>query len=528
MSSTINGQKASPDIRIPEIDKIETIEDVKNWFRQFRHEWESSHREMWRDSNNVYKVEIPAISEGVVPNFDIPLIEGLNFRISGTTGITWDSGTVTFGGVEYTVTGATVDPATSVYVDVSSLSSPVTLGTFNANEVITSNLWILSNRVGTTVYTVLQSPIIHGGLIQANTITADQIFSSYLVVGTNHTGSVSGNLSGTIQGTASTTVVTGAGLGGTANQDNTSTILGGNHTGTVQGQTIITGGKINTNLVVADSIVAGTITTTELTITSLDGITQQAGTITAGFFGSTDNHLDINNSRLQMRNTGSEPYYVTLSTNGIIFSTGANGGGTVHSQYTKGIVNLRAVSTSTHTFMQFANFGGTVIGNVYQIDANNKTNLSDFFVDSTCVVDASTLSGSIDETAGGTGQTTYSTGDVLYSSSSNNLSKLGIGSNDEVLRSNGSIPVWEKTFATGTYTGNNGSNNQAIGFSSSVIMIKRTSGNVNFAIVDVSSAKTSSGTDVSAVNISGNNLVINTSNGAINATGDTYRWFAWR
>jgi hypothetical protein len=42
-------------------------------------------------------------------------------------------------------------------------------------------------------------------------------------------------------------------------------------------------------------------------------------------------------------------------------------------------------------------------------------------------------------TAGGTGQTSYTTGDLLYASSSTALSKLGIGSNGQVLGVSGGV-----------------------------------------------------------------------------------------
>lgn len=46
------------------------------------------------------------------------------------------------------------------------------------------------------------------------------------------------------------------------------------------------------------------------------------------------------------------------------------------------------------------------------------------------------------EILGGTGQTTYNTGDIIYSDGYNSLSKLPIGSNNYVLTSNGSTPEW--------------------------------------------------------------------------------------
>lgn len=46
-------------------------------------------------------------------------------------------------------------------------------------------------------------------------------------------------------------------------------------------------------------------------------------------------------------------------------------------------------------------------------------------------------------TKGGTGLTTYATGDILYASGSNTLAKLSIGTNGKVLQVNGSgVPVW--------------------------------------------------------------------------------------
>lgn len=49
----------------------------------------------------------------------------------------------------------------------------------------------------------------------------------------------------------------------------------------------------------------------------------------------------------------------------------------------------------------------------------------------------------IAEGYGGTNQTTYATGDLLYSSASNTLSKLGIGSTNEVLTVSGGVPSWQ-------------------------------------------------------------------------------------
>ena len=55
----------------------------------------------------------------------------------------------------------------------------------------------------------------------------------------------------------------------------------------------------------------------------------------------------------------------------------------------------------------------------------------------------STWSGNaIATTAGGTGLSSYTTGDIIYSSSGNTLAKLGIGSTGQVLKVSGGVPAW--------------------------------------------------------------------------------------
>lgn len=53
-----------------------------------------------------------------------------------------------------------------------------------------------------------------------------------------------------------------------------------------------------------------------------------------------------------------------------------------------------------------------------------------------------TLSGTLDADNGGTGQSSYTTGDILYASSSSALSKLGIGSSGQGLIVSGGLPSW--------------------------------------------------------------------------------------
>lgn len=54
-------------------------------------------------------------------------------------------------------------------------------------------------------------------------------------------------------------------------------------------------------------------------------------------------------------------------------------------------------------------------------------------------------------TYGGTGLTSYTTGDLIYSSSGNTLSKLGIGTSGQFLKVIGGVPAWSDVVDGGTF-----------------------------------------------------------------------------
>lgn len=68
-------------------------------------------------------------------------------------------------------------------------------------------------------------------------------------------------------------------------------------------------------------------------------------------------------------------------------------------------------------------------------------------------------------TNGGTGQTSYNGGDLLYASSSTAIGKLGIGSNGQVLTSSGTAPQWTtaSTLSVGSATTSTTATNIASG-----------------------------------------------------------------
>ena len=73
----------------------------------------------------------------------------------------------------------------------------------------------------------------------------------------------------------------------------------------------------------------------------------------------------------------------------------------------------------------------------------------------TYYLDLTNSTGTLSTTKGGTGLSTYTTGDILYSSATNTLSRLSIGSNNQVLSISSGVPVWKSLVASdvGAITG---------------------------------------------------------------------------
>jgi hypothetical protein len=77
----------------------------------------------------------------------------------------------------------------------------------------------------------------------------------------------------------------------------------------------------------------------------------------------------------------------------------------------------------------------------------------------TSTTGAITLAGTLGATSGGTSFSTYATGDIIYASASNTLSKLTAGSNTQVLTLAGGVPTWANA-AAGGVTSVSGTANQ--------------------------------------------------------------------
>jgi hypothetical protein len=71
---------------------------------------------------------------------------------------------------------------------------------------------------------------------------------------------------------------------------------------------------------------------------------------------------------------------------------------------------------------------------------------------STATSGAVTLAGTVGAISGGTSQSTYTTGDTLYASAANTLSKLPIGTNGQQLTVTAGVPTWKPPYVRTSFT----------------------------------------------------------------------------
>ncbi len=144
---------------------------------------------------------------------------------------------------------------------------------------------------------------------------------------------------------------------------------------------------------------------------------------------------------------------------------------------------------SNITIIPQADAGGTVMsvsGTLNRITSTGGVNpvidISAAYVGQTSITTLGTITTgvwngtAIGPTFGGTGQTTYTTGDILYASAANTLSKLPVGSNTQILTLVAGIPAWAAPATSGTVTSVSGTLNR----------ITSTGGNT--PVIDISAA----------------------------------------
>ena len=178
------------------------------------------------------------------------------------------------------------------------------------------------------------------------------------------------------------------------------------------------------NLNVATAGTADVLTTARtINTVSFDGsanivVTAAAGTLTGATLNATV--------------TGSSLTSVGTITTGTWTGTtiAAINGGTGQTVYAVGDILAADTTTTLSKVADVATGNALISGGVGVLPSYGKIGLTTH------------VSGTLAATSGGTAQSTYTTGDILYSSATNTLSKLGIGSTNAVLTVSGGIPAW--------------------------------------------------------------------------------------
>jgi hypothetical protein len=108
----------------------------------------------------------------------MPVTTGIVFTKDGSN-VTWTTGNLKYKGVDYTIdVEVTGDTNKYIYWDLNSANT--TFKTTNTLTDITStpaDKWMMCYNDAGTPYPALANKIVHGGIIQAKTITADEIFA---------------------------------------------------------------------------------------------------------------------------------------------------------------------------------------------------------------------------------------------------------------------------------------------------------------------------------------------------------------
>lgn len=214
------------------------------------------------------------------------------------------------------------------------------------------------------------------------------------------------------------------------------------------------------NQVLAQSGTPGTLAWTTLT----SGITQLTGDVTAGpgsgsqaatvvaIQGSSVSNTAPTDAQLLIYVNGTSKWTpASVSVDATISNSGALTLATVNSNvgtFASVTVNAKGLVTAA------ADLSGdiTTSGSVATAAAtqNNITSIPNLATVGT-ITSGAWHGTAIGPTYGGTGLTSYTTGDTLYASATNVLSKLGIGSSGQVLTVSGGIPSWA-TPTNGTVT----------------------------------------------------------------------------
>jgi hypothetical protein len=130
-------------------------------------------------------------------SLDVPMTRGINYTVD-TGALFWTTGKLWYEGTEYTIAAEETGTAHAfIYWDK---DSPTVFQHSDTAPALDDDVWLMAYFDGTDVYSAFAQKIIHGGLIQADSIEASKLSVDSLSAITANMGTVT---SGTMQTAAS-------------------------------------------------------------------------------------------------------------------------------------------------------------------------------------------------------------------------------------------------------------------------------------------------------------------------------------
>jgi len=171
--------------------------------------------------------------------------------------------------------------------------------------------------------------------------------------------------------------------------------------------------------------VTGPGSATDNAITRFNGTT---GKVVQNSGASIDDSGNITATNLSGTNTGDQ----TITLTGAVTGSGTGSFATTFRNSTGLSVLGRSANSSGAPADIVASVDGSVLVRSGTSIGFSTVNLAS----------GNAVSGTLSTTSGGTGNTSYTTGDILYSSATNTLSKLAIGTSGQILTIAAGVPSW--------------------------------------------------------------------------------------
>jgi len=236
---------------------------------------------------------------------------------------------------------------------------------------------------------------------------------------------------------------------------------------TVTGDLIVNGNTTTLNtgtLVVEDKniVLANVSTPTDITadgagITILGSTNKTLNWVDATDAWTASEHLDLASGKVYRINNTSVLSNTTLGS-GVVNSSLTSLGNVATGTWSATAVGVAYGGTGATDASNARTNLGLAIGSNVQAYSSILANVAagtydgdDSIVTVGTITTGTWSATAIGSTKGGTGFTTYATGDIIYASAANTLSKLSIGSTGQILRVVAGVPAWSDTIDGGTF-----------------------------------------------------------------------------